>query len=146
MTWKNESARHSLSSRGIKSKITIMPNGGLKPKHFKHAKIQFHRKTNADKIKHSLSGLSLHTVPPIIKVDKTEYHLITNTLKDFTSWTKKKIVPYYTKDYSWSEPQKRMGFIVTDGNRYMLIDTQGYSYPRYKGTIEIDNKILKYWK
>lgn len=146
MSWKQEKHRHSLASRGIKSKISIMPNNGLKTKHFKHTKIQFHAKANADDIKHTLSTLKLHTVPPILKVDKVEYHLIANTLKNFTSWTRKRVTPYYTKDYSWSEPQKRMGFIITDGNRYMIIDTQGYSYPRYKGTIEIDNKILKYWK
>jgi hypothetical protein len=139
--WENESQRHAMAKKGIKTASIKQPKPipQLTIEDFQNALIYFNCKTIGMYMK-KWSTSQLNSVPPIVKVTNERYDKYLNSLDDFDGNLKHKLTDYSLSDWGCAE-----GFIMTDGNRYVMIDTQGYGYPRYKGIIKLSNgKTLPY--
>jgi len=64
----------------------------------------------------------------VIKVPKRTFDRAAYTLED---------LPLYL--------QRANPFVITDGQRYLAIDTQGFTYPRYKGVVVLNGEKLPLW-
>jgi len=79
---------------------------------------------------------------PIEKVSKPVYNKIAYTEEPIPTDLQK----YYKDSHSSKGSDKRnlWGCIITDGNRFVLYDCQGYSDPRYKSLVWIPEELLKH--
>jgi len=137
-------ARNMRKQKQPKSK-RILSRDILTEEDFKNAEIDFHRKSNInDDYPFDVEGFNepdaiLLDKTYIVKVSKTQYQQIAGTLNDIPRNILDKSKTFRTDKWGYM-----YGFIMTDGRRYMAIDTQGYDYPRYKGVIKIKGEILPF--
>ena len=127
----------------VAKNMTGQAGGQLKQTAFKMAKIDFCRKANHDKAGFN-DPVPILTVPPIIKVQPKTYNQIENTNDELPMHIKNKLKTFKTGKKS--KPIQHTGAIITDGERYLIIDTQGYDSPRYKSRIQLEkeNKPLRW--
>ena len=82
---------------------------------------------------------------PIIKTSERTYNKIAKTLDSFP----REILQKGDKAGVLEEREYGRGkymdvFIVTDGKKQLIIDSQGYDYPRYKSPVKIDGEVKPY--
>jgi len=82
---------------------------------------------------------------PIIKTSTSTYNKIAKTLDSFP----KEILQKgdragVLRDRGYSSGEYMDVFIVTDGKKQLVIDSQGYNYPRYKSPVRIDGEEKPY--
>jgi len=139
--WNGESQRHSLAKKGIKT-IKSKPRNKITLPDFNNAKIVMIRKSySKDEIPQKINNLDKHsflTLPSIVYMSKSEYDTL-YTLEPLLPSLEDKVSGYEISSWGYAS-----GFIATDGNRWLLIDTQGYDYPRYKSPLIINGKPLNY--
>jgi hypothetical protein len=74
----------------------------------------------------------------VLKVSKEQYDSIGKTLDDMDQRLLAEVQEIQEGKYAmW-------GFVITDGERWLAVDTQGYNYPRYKSPVCIDGRILPF--
>jgi len=72
---------------------------------------------------------------PVLRLDKTGYDKIRNTIATFSPEVQ-----------TFSKKTAREGpFFITDGKRWLAVDPQGYDYPRYKSPIYVGGLTTIRW-
>ncbi|MBI4171069.1 MAG: DUF3603 family protein [Candidatus Aenigmarchaeota archaeon] len=72
----------------------------------------------------------------VLKVSQDKYDAIGKSLDDMDQKLLTEVQEIQEGKYTmW-------GFVVTDSERWLAVDTQGYNYPRYKSPVCIDGRIL----
>lgn len=152
--WPGESRRKSLARRGIKTNINKDirfdvsnyvargdaedslrdPIGAI----YIGAELDFVKKGDL-----SQTGTIKDEIiepPLLIGVSPEEYDNIAFTLDDLSENVLEQLVNYETEIVGL-----RNGAMITDDKRFMIIDTQGHNYPRYKSAITLrGGKLLRF--
>jgi len=114
----------------------------LTPQALAGSEIDFYRKADKfdmeDGFQHTDAIMNRQTPVRIVTVD--QYNKIADALDE--------LPPDLLRSASKTLPAGRWGytkgFTMTDGKRYMMIDTQGHDYPRWKGVIKNKGRVLKF--
>ena len=78
---------------------------------------------------------------PVVKVSRKMYDKIGKTLDDMPPRILKQIKQINCTDNGKSA---MWGFVITDGEKWLAIDTQGFNYPQYKSPIRVNGKVLPF--
>jgi len=114
-------------------KLTLFKAGGIpSAKPFIGAKVDFCRKPDLDDAKFS-RPVPLLTPPPVVTVPQKTYDQIEDTDGELPAYVLKNVGKFKTG--TKANPSYHTGAVITDGQRFLVIDTQGYKYPRYKSRV-----------